>query len=883
MIRILTALLRHLLPGDWATDILRDLEEDYSRRRARTGPVRARWWLLGQSVHLAVRFALERLRDAKPAGGPAAWLRAMLQDLRFTLRSLRRSPVFFGGIVLTLAVGMGANAAIFSVVRSVVLAPLPYPEPDRLMVVDPYPWTPAEIVQNLGDAGPGTPYAEVAGYYPRPFTSTGGERPEELQGATVTPSFFGILGATMALGRRFTADDVRADAPRTAVLSYEAWQRLFGGDPAVLGRTLTLDGLSHEIVGVTAGDFRPLLPRTERSDVWTPATMDQLGADVLPEGSIPWAIPLVRIRSGIPLARAQESLRTAVGRFRDRHPDESGGGPSWTRWEPLKSDVTGAARGPLFILQAAVGVVLILACVNVANLLLVRLGARRGELAVRTALGASRGQIARQLVTESVVLAVLGALAGLFLVAVSLRLIVSIAPPDLPRLDRITLDIPVFVFALGVALATGLAFGVAPALYGGGSPHRSMRESARTATGSRHRHRVSQGLVIAEVTLTVVLVASAGLLVRSFSSLIREDPGFDTSDVLAVPLVAPEERFTDVPALERYQTGLLEELARVPGVASVALANNLPLSRGNATRSLVLEGESEPHSAQYGVVSEDYFRTLGIPVRRGRSLRATDTRTAAAVAVVDESMARSFWPDADAVGRRFRFEDDSTWITVVGVSGSIRGRGLAQAPEPGFHISYRQRPESPVELDVGKRMALLVRTRPGTASLANLSRALREAVWRVDRGQPIPAVDRLRDLVAGDAAPQRFRATLVGAFAALALLLALAGVYGVVANLLTERVHEFGIRRALGATHADIVRTVFTWGLRLAAAGLVLGLLGAAWVGHLLSRFLYGVGSADPVSLTASALVVAAITLAACLVPAWRALRLRALATLRSD
>lgn len=883
MIRTLRALLRRLLPGDWATDILRDLDEDYHRQRARSGPLRARWWFLRQWVQLAVRFTVERLRDATRSAAPGEWMRPLLQDLRFTFRSLGRSPVFFGGVVLTLAVGMGANAAIFSVVRGVVLAPLPYPDSDRLMVVDPYPWTPAEIVQNLGDAGPGTPYEEVAGYYPRPFTSTGGERPEELQGATVTPSFFGILGATMAVGRGFTDADARADAPHTAVLGYEAWQRLYGGDPAVLGRTLTLDGQPYEIVGVTAREFRPLLPRTERSDVWTPATMDQLGADVLPEGSIPWAIPLVRIRSGIPLARAQESLRTAVSRFRDRNPDESEGGPSWTRWEPLKSDVTGAARGPLFILQAAVGVVLILACVNVANLLLVRLGARRGELAVRTALGASRGQIARQLVTESVVLAVLGALAGLFLVAVSLRLVVSIAPPDLPRLSHVTLDVPVFVFALGVAVATGLAFGVAPALYGGGSPRRSMRESTRTATGSRRRHRVTQGLVIAEVTLTVVLVASAGLLVRSFSSLIGEDPGFDTSDVVAVPLVAPEDQFDDVPGLQRYQTRLLESMARVPGVQSVALANNLPLSRGNATRSVVLEGEREPRSAQYGVVSEDYFRTLGIPVRQGRALQPNDTRDAAAVAVVDESMARSFWPDADAVGRRFRFEDDSTWITVVGVSGDIRGRGLAQSPQPGFHISYRQRPESPVELDVGKRMALLVRARPGAPSLADLSAALREAVWGVDPGQPVPEVDRLRDLVTGDAAPQRFRATLVGAFAALALLLALAGVYGVVANLLTERIHEFGIRRALGATHVDIVRTILGWGLRLATAGVVLGLVGAAWAGHLLSSFLYGVGSADPASLAFATLAVAAVTLAACLVPAWRAVRLRALVTLRGE
>lgn len=875
----LLSLLRCALPADWADDVVRDLEEAHGRRRAEVGRLRAALWLAAEAALMAGSFGVERLRqrvahfDARHAVG------FLGQDVRLALRSLRASPVFTVAVVLTVGVSIGANTAIFSVVRAVLLDPLPYPAPERLVVMEPYPWTPAEIVDDVRRTGGA--FEAMAGFYPLRFTAVGGERPVEIEGAVVTPGFFRLLGARMALGRDFTDGDARPDAPPTAILSHRAWMELFGGSADAIGRALRLDGTPYEVVGVAAEGFRQLTPRTEDPGVWTVAGMDRLGANVLPEGSVPWAIPVGRLAPDVSLERAQAVLDGAVERFRGHNPGQDEVPLRGVRWATLHSNLTDGTRDALLLLQAAVGLVLLLACGNVANLLLVRSAARRGEIALRTALGASRGRLFRQLLTESVVLAVLGGLAGLALMPPTLGLVLELAPPNLLRIGDVSPDATLLLLTLGVAVATGLLFGVVPGLAATRpSASAGLQETGRTRTASRSRHRLSQVLVVAQVTLTLVLVVSAGLLVRTFVSLAGQEPGFREDGVLAMRLSVPVDRYRSVPLLEDYERRLVGRLREVPGVASAALANHLPLERSHAIRSYMAEGVTEPREAQYAVVSPGYFRTLGIPVLRGRPFHESDDRTSPPVAVVDEALAREAWPGEDPVGKRVRFEDGRAWYTVVGVSADVRGGGLAALPGAGLHIPYGQRPDTPVELAVGRDIVILVGARAGAGELAE---ALRRAVWDVEPTQPVPAVVSLGSTLSESTRAQRFRATLFAAFAGLALLLAVAGIYGVVGHVLGERTHEFGIRRALGADDREIVRLALSWGLRLTAAGIALGLVGVVAAARLLSGLLFGVGATDALTVAAAVCAVLLVALLACVVPAVRAVRADPLLAMRSE
>lgn len=878
---MLLALLRRVLPSDWSEDIVRDLEEAHRRERANRGPLRADVWLAGQVVRFAGRFALERRPWRTDSGGEKERLASLTQDVRLTFRSLLRVPVFSLAVIATLAVGVGANAAVFSVVRGVLLKPLPYPHSDRLVVAEPSPWVPAEIVEDVRRRSPAL--EEVAGFYPLDFTVTGAERPEGVHGAVVTPDLLTLLGADMALGRAFTDKDARPDAPRTAILSHADWERSYGASPAVIGRSIRLDGVPHEIIGVMSAGFRQLTPRTGEVGVWTPAGMDRLGADVLPEGSISWAIPVARLAAGVPRERAQAELDAALDRYRERHPEAVDGPIRRLRWAPLRSNLTHAVRNGLLVLQAAVGLLLLLSCVNVANLLLVRFDSRRGEVAVRSALGASRVRLLRQLVTESVMLAIAGGLAGLVLRAAFLELMLAVAPPDLPRIGTVSDDGSIVFFTMALAIVAGLAFGTIPALAATReSPQQGLKESGRVARRSGSRQRLSRALVVAQVALTLMLVVSATLLVRSFVALSDQDPGFGTDGVVAVRMSVPEDRYESMPLLVGYLGRLVGRVQEVPGVGEAAVSNNLPLWRGNAIRSFVIDGESEVRDAQYGVVSADYFRTLGIPLLRGRPFGETDGPDAPRVAIVDEAFAERAWPGQDAIGKRLRFEDGRESLTVVGVCGDIRGYGLAAAPEPGLYIPYAQRPATPVEVAVGKNVVLLVRLQR-SADTGEAAQALRQAVWDVEPGQPVPEITPLAAILSDSTRPQRFRATLLAAFAAVALLIAIAGIYGVVGHVLAQRTGELAIRRALGASDREAVRLVLGWGLRLAGVGIVLGGVGVVWAGRLIRGLLFGIEPTDPGTLLAGAVTVLLITLVACAVPAYRATRVDALVAMRSE
>jgi putative ABC transport system permease protein len=798
-----------------------------------------------------------------------------LGDLTYALRQLVQHRGFALVVIITLAVGMGANTAVFSIVKTVVLAPLPYPDSDRLVVLRPYPWMHTAVYLDLERTAKSI--EELAGYYPRRFAVTGGDQPAELESAEVTPNFFRFLGAEVIRGRDFSELNARAGAPRTAIISYGAWQRRYGGSPDVIGRFLRLNGEPHEIIGVVERGFSQLAPRSQDPELWVPLEIHPTNA----EGNPNWVIPIARLRAGSPLQQAQSELDAILSRYKETLPEEQRLPRPDYDWEALKSDLIGDVQPALVVLQLAVGVVLLLSCVNVANLLLVRFGSRQGEVALRTALGASRGRLVRQVLTESVVLSVLGGLAGLLLMLFSLELMLAWAPRDVPRIGEVTLDGLLFAFALGISVVTGLLFGAVPAMTTTRqAPQELLKEIGRATAGSLRKHRISQGLVVAQVTLTLVLVVGASLMVRSFVALAGQEPGFRTENVLAVRMRVPENRYRSVARLEDFYRRALESLKRIPGVESVAVTNRLPIDRGGSIRELVVEGEAESRTAHYGVVSPDYFDVLDISLLRGRYFGETDGRANVRVAIVDEAMWRGLWPGQDPLGKRIRFVDEDTWLTVVGVVADIRGSGLANEPRPGLYIPYRQRPVNVAELAVGRNAFFLVRSQ---ASVENLAAALRRGVWDVDPLQPVPEIVSLDNLVARGLSPQRFRAALLGAFAAIALILVIAGIYGVVAYLVEERTHEFGIRMAMGATGSDMVRRVLRWGLRLTAIGVGLGIVGVFLFSRFLVGLLFGVTPMDPWTVLASVVALVLVGLAACFVPVRRAARVDPVEALRYE
>jgi predicted permease len=823
---------------------------------------------VAQGVAAWFELAVRRGRPL-PAGRmrrAASWLGELPREMRLAARALRRSPGFTAVAVLVLALGIGANAAIFALVESVLLAPLPYPHSDRLAAVEQV-WVPTEITLDLRASS--RAFEDIAGYYPQRLIVNVAGEPLEIEGAAVTPGFFDLFGAGTALGRALTPSDARSGAAPVALLGYGAWQRLYGGQEDVIGRAIDIDGQPHGIVGVLERGFRLQTVRTDDPQLWIPLELRPSA----PDGAFNWEIPVGRLAPDATLQQAQAELDGVMGRFFRAHPDAAGAARWELRLATLKETLVGDVRRPLLVLQAAVAVVLLLACANVANLLLVRSGARREELAVRAALGASSGRLVRMLLGESLLLSSLGGALGLLFTYAGRGVLLALAPAAMPRVTQATLDVPVVAFTALVCIGTALGFGIAPGvlatrreLYG------ALAGSSRSATGSHAHHRLSQGLAAAEVCLTLVLLVAAGLLGRSFLALSRQDPGFRTADVAALSLRLSEREYDRMEELDDFLLRARRRMAQVPAVDAVAVSNYLPLAMG-ATRDYLVEDAdaAAAASAQFGVVSPDYFRLLDIPLLRGRVFNDGDRRGTPPVAIVDEAMARAAWPGQDPLGKRFRMSEQEPWLTVVGLVGAIRGRGLDQAPRPGFYVPEQQRPADPVELAVGRNAVLLVRSALGPERLAG---PLRDALHDVDPLQPVPELITLDSALSDQLAPPRFRAQLLGAFALVALLTAVAGIYGVVAYLVSEKTRELGIRQALGATRRDILAHVLGWGLRLAAAGALMGLALAVAVTRYLASLLFEISPIDPPTLAIALGLVVLVTLGACVPPAWRAIRL---------
>jgi len=806
----------------------------------------------------------ENVRDVRVG----ASLETFLQDVRYAIRSLRKNPSFAAIAILTLALGIGANTTIFSVVNGVLLKPLPYPNPGRLITL----WETHPVWGRFLSVAPANFYdwreqnrsfdkmAALNAYPDYILTGTG--EPHRLTGADVTADFFPLLGVKMALGRGFQAAEDHA-----VVLSYSTWERYFGARPEIVGTQVRLNDQSFTVVGVLPRDFSLVSKPSDfqargQFDVWT-----NLGLNSPPEAWLRGTHPLNvfgRLKPGVPLQQAQADLDRIAANLRHLYPDDNK--DKGIVAIPMEEHAVANVRTALFTLLAAVAMVLLIACANIANLLLTRAAARQKEMALRAALGASRRRLAQQLLTESAVLASVGALLGLALTLWSVPALVRHLPADLPRASGISVDGPVLAFTTLIALATGILFGLVPLVQS-----RDVRLNARGVSSGQSRLR--SALIVGQVSLALVLLAGAGLMTRSLRALLQVSPGFRTGNILTARLSLPRRYANGYKfgtgahrQISVFQRALADRVRAIPGVESLGFTSHLPLAGTNNDWSFFIEGRPPKppgvfDSTDYRPVTAGYFETIGIPIKSGRSFEARDDEDHALVVIVNEAMARQFWPGENPVGQRLKFGDEN-WRTIVGIAGDVHHEGLAIAPVPEMYIPWGQVP------NVEVRPILVVRSLIDPASLTS---AVRKAVAEVDRGVPMDHVATMQQIVSGSVSESRFRTTAIALFALLALFVASIGLYGVMSYLVSQRTREFGIRMAVGATRGAVLRQVLQQGAKLAAIGVAIGLAAAALFGRLIASLLYRVKPLDAPTLVGVSILLAAVALLASYIPARRA------------
>ena len=810
-------------------------------------------------------------------------MNSLFKDLRYGIRVLAKNPGSTLVAILALALGIGANSAIFSVVNAVLLRPLRYKDPAHLVVI----WE-TKLSKGIFQESVSPPdyrdwiehqrvFDQVAALRAQPAVLTGGQLPERVETALVSPSAFELLGVKAALGRTFISEEDQPGRNHVAVLSYGLWQRRFGGDSGVLGKSVIVDGNSFSIVGVTPRDFRLL---DTPSELWTPYTLD---AKELSQRGFHTLRVIGHLKSGVSQEQAAAEMRSIARRIEEQYADTNSG---WsTKIVALRDQLVGDIGPTLWTLLGAVVFVLLIACANVANLLLARAGSREKEIALRTALGANPGRLVRQLLTESVLLGLAGGLVGLALAAWGVSILEQFGPSNLPRLEEVTIDWRVLAFTLSMSVLTGVVFGLAPALSSVRSDLNSiLKTSGRGTTGSRSRARWRNALVVSEIASCVVLLAGAGLLIRSFARLESVNPGFRPDHVLTMQIALPETRYSGQKIALFYQQ-LVERLHSLAGVQYAGIARNLPLSGSDASLNFVIENRpvessAEQSRAKYRAASADYFAALGIPLVRGRYFDRTDGEKTPGVVIVNNTMARRFWPGDDPVGKRMKAGfDGSQWCTIVGIVGDVKHTGLDAETNAEMYYHYRQIPPELMGFVEGT-MTLVLRTQAEPNSMAA---AVRGEVQKLDADLAVFNVKSMQDLLGGSLAQPRFRTLLLGVFAGVALILAATGLYGVIAYAVTQRTNELGVRMALGAQKSDVLKLVVGEGAQLAAMGIGIGLVVALPLMRIISRLLFGVNAADPVTFGATALVILLVTLAASYLPALRAIRVDPVVALRSE
>ena len=806
----------------------------------------------------------------------------MLKDIRYGIRSLLKRPGLTAVALITLALGIGVNTAIFSAVDSVLLRPLPFKDPERVMAI----W---EHTPHLGIArnefapanyfdlrNQNQVFEGVGAFGDLSINLTGAGEPEQLDGQLVTANVFTLLGVPAAIGRTFAADEDQLGREHVAVLSDALWKRRFNRDPGIINRSITLNGESFTIVGVMpAGFFFPV----RETELWVPWAMEPGQA----EGRGDHYFRLVaRLKPGVTREQANVEAESIAARLAAEYPRTNEGLGFLVNSFHL--DYVGDLRRPILILFVAVGLVLLIACANVANLLLAQATTRRREIAIRMALGARRWAIARQLLTESLLLAVAGGLLGVLAAIWGVEALSKLLPESLSKLQAISVDARVFLFTGGVTLLTAIAFGVVPALHAArANPGDALAETGRDLAGGLSGRYLRRVLVIAEVALAVVLLAGAGLLIRSFNRLRQVDLGFKPDNLLTMRMVLPLPKYQKPETRRAFYDELLRRINEIPGVESTGINTRLPLSTSGMKFSFSVEGRTMPSDsnlpfAVYRVVNPDYFNAMGIPVQRGRVFDTRDNPDSAPALIVNRRLAEQFWPGEDPTGKRLKIgppDSPNPWATVIGVVGDVRQTGLYGEQLAELYAPYAQERRSWMS-----PRDLVVRTRGDAASLAG---AVREAVWAVDKDQPISNIRTMDQVLAAAISRERFQMLLLSLFATLALVLACVGLYGVISYAVAQRTHEIGIRMALGARPGDVLRLVIRQGMVLTIAGLVLGTAGGLAVTRVMTDLLFGVTATDTVTFISVGVLLLVVAFLACYVPARRATKVDPLIALRYE
>ena len=803
----------------------------------------------------------------------------LMGDIRYALRNLLRRPTYTLIAVVTLALGIGANTAIFSAINALLLKPLPFPELDRVIAV--WDKAPARGVlhnevtmANYLDWTKQTQSYEQLGLY-RWWSAnlTGIDPPERIQGFLITANFLDATGIKPILGRNFSPEENQPGKDQVAILTYSLWQRRFGGDPNILNKTITINNITRTVVGVMPERFN--FPKG--AEVYAPI---QLTPELMKSRGNHSYYVVGRLKPGVSIETAQAEIDNITARLEQQYPETNKGWGATVF--PIVADTVRTYDTALWVMMGAVGFVLLIACANVANLMLARASGRQKEIAVRTALGASRWRIVRQLLTESVIVALVGGALGILIGFWSLDALRAANPGDaakfVPGWYQLGINSTVLLFTLGLSVVSGIVFGLAPALQvSKPNLNNSLKEGTRGTTTTSHRLRSS--LVVFEVALSLMLLVGAGLLTRSFLSLLRTDPGFNPDHVLTMNLVLPSAKYKDNSSRAAFYNDLVQRVKAQPGVESAAFVNYLPLGGANSSDSYLVEGEPEPapgqeHEGRYRVATPDYFRTMEIPIVRGRAFTEQDKAGATAVVIVNETLARQHWPGQDPLGKRIRFygpPERAGWMEIVGVVKDVKHE-LNIPVTPEYYLPHAQ--------DPWNAMVLVARTNVEPSSLAG---ALRQQVWAIDKDQPVFDVKTMQEVRSSSVALYSFSSVMLAIFAGVALVLAAVGIYGVMAFAVTQRTQEIGIRMALGARTADVLKLVVQHGMKLALIGIVLGLAGSWALTRFIEKLLVGVEATDLLtfSLVSVCLLVAAFI--ACYLPARRATKVDPLVALRYE
>jgi putative ABC transport system permease protein len=815
-------------------------------------------------------------------------LETIVQDVRFTGRTLAKRAGFTTIAALTLALGVGANSAIFSVVEAVLLRPLPYRHADRVVEI----WERSPMSGQHNVVSPANfldwrdqakSFDQMAAFYDARANLTGTGEPEEVPLQLTTPNLFALLGAEPLLGRTFTQDDAQPEPAGkgvVAVLSYGFWHRRFGGERDVIGRTFTLNGTPVTVIGVMPRDFQWFIEESSRNtrpaDLWVPMGLSETLRDRTKVGRYMQSVG--RLKPGVPIERAQAEMSAIAGRLAAQYPDYS------AKWDiilvPLRDQLAGAIKPALLVLLGAVGFVLLIACVNVANLLLARAAGRHKEIAIRSAIGAGRRRIIRQLLTESLLLALLGGAFGLLLARWCVKTLVAVSPAHLVGLGQVGIDLPVLLFTLAVSLLTGVVFGLAPALEASRVDlNDSLKESNRGTAGSTRGRRMRDALIVAEVGLALVLLVGAGLMIRSFVRLSSVDPGFDAANLLTLRVSLPGSKYGEDPQRVAFFRQAVDRLRTLPGVRSAAAVSGLPFADLGAATNFTIVGKPVPPPGQdfdtdVRVVDEGYFRTMGIPLITGRTFTPQEGMENRNVAVINQAMARKYFPGENPLGKRLvvHMMEDPQPSEIIGIVGDAKYKTLEGEMRPMVYWP-------PPTLAYGS-MTLVLRT---TGNPEDLAAAARREILAIDKDQPVGDVRTMQSWLDESMARTRFGTLLLGVFAGLALTLAAIGIYGVMSHAVAQREGEIGVRMALGARARDVLRLVIGQGLGLVLVGIALGLVGSLALTRVMSSLLYGVSATDPLTFTAIALLLMLVSCFACYIPARRASRVDPLTALRYE